>query len=55
MNALINRHLDGMKVCHSLPQEDIRLIVPRADLETHIALMRAHITGKFSEIDFQLR
>jgi hypothetical protein len=45
LNACIGRHLDQMKVCRSLPQEDARLIVPRAYLEAHIALMRTHVTG----------
>jgi hypothetical protein len=54
LNAFIGRHLDQMKVCRSLPQEDARLIIPRAYLEAHIALMRTHVTGRFSEIVFNL-
>jgi hypothetical protein len=50
LNAFIGRHLDQMKICRSLPQEDARLIVPRTYLEAHIALMRTHITGQFSEL-----
>jgi hypothetical protein len=40
LNAILGRHIDEMKVCRSLPQEDARLAIPRAYLEVHIAFIR---------------
>jgi hypothetical protein len=54
VHAFLGRHLGELKICRSLPQEDLRLVIPRAYLEDHIRLMREHITGKFSELVFNL-
>jgi hypothetical protein len=35
----MGRHLDQLQLCRSLSQEGTRVIVPRAHLEAHIALM----------------
>jgi hypothetical protein len=36
VKAFIGRHLDALKTCRPLPQEDTRLTVPRVELEEHI-------------------
>jgi hypothetical protein len=33
LHAFIGRHLDQLQICRWLPQEDTRMIVPRAHLE----------------------
>jgi hypothetical protein len=50
VNAFIGRHLDALKTCWSLPQEDTRLPAPRVQLEEHIKTMKVHVAGKFSEL-----
>jgi hypothetical protein len=56
VNAFIGRHLDALKTCRSLAQEDTRLTVPRVQLEEHIQTMKVkvHVAGKFSELVFNL-
>jgi hypothetical protein len=54
VHFFIGRHLDVLQLCRSLPQEDTRMTVPRAYLEQHIATMKTHIVGKFSELIFNL-
>jgi hypothetical protein len=54
MHDLIGRHLDEPKVCRSLSQEEMRMAVPRAYLEEHIQLLKAHLTGKVAELVFHL-
>ena len=54
VNAFIGRHLDALKCCRSLPQEDTRLTVPRVQLEEHIQTMKIHVAGRFSELIFNL-
>lgn len=54
VHAFIGRHLDKLHLCRSLPQEDSRLLVPRAYLEQHIDNMKMIVQGKFSELVFNL-
>jgi hypothetical protein len=48
LHEVIGRHLDQLQICRSLPQEETRMIVPRAHLEEHIGIARSVIDGKFS-------
>jgi hypothetical protein len=54
VNAFIGRHLEALKTCRSLSQEDTQLPVPRVQLEEHIQTMKVHVAGKFSELVFNL-
>jgi hypothetical protein len=54
VHDFISRHLDQLQVCHPLPQEDMRIAVPRAYLEEHIHLLKTHITGKVADLVFNL-
>jgi hypothetical protein len=50
INASIGRHLDALKTCRSLSQENTPLIVGRAELEEHIQTMKVHIASKFRRL-----
>jgi hypothetical protein len=54
MHDFIGRHLDQLKVDRSLPQEDLRMAVPRAYPEEHIQLLKTHLTGKVAGLVFNL-
>jgi hypothetical protein len=54
LTAFIDRRLDQLRLCRSLPQEQMRLIIPRAHVEAHIELMQANINAKFSELVLNL-
>jgi hypothetical protein len=54
LQAFISRHLDQLQICPSLPQEETRMIVPRAHLEDHIQLAKLFIAGRFSELVLNL-
>jgi hypothetical protein len=54
VHDFIGRHLDELKVCRSLPEEDLRMAVPRAYLEEDMQLLRIHLTGKVAELVFDL-
>jgi hypothetical protein len=54
LHAFIGRHFGQLQICRSLPQEDTRMIVPRADLEDHIEFAKLIIAGKFSELVYNL-
>jgi hypothetical protein len=54
VHDLIGRHLDELKGCRPLPQEDLRMAVPRAYLEEHIQLLKIHLTGKVAELVFNM-
>jgi hypothetical protein len=51
---LIGGHLDALGLCPSVPQEDMRMTVPRIHLEQHIITMKEHIVAKLSELVFDL-
>jgi hypothetical protein len=50
----IRRHLDALKVCRALPQEDTRLSILRDYLEAYIESMRTTVAEKFVELVFNL-
>jgi hypothetical protein len=56
VKAFIGPHLDALKTCRPLPQEDTRLTVSKVELEEHIQTMKVkvHVAGKFSELVFNL-
>jgi hypothetical protein len=54
VHDFIGRYLDDLKVCCSLPQEDLRMAMPRAYLGEHIQLLKTHLTGKVAELVFDL-
>jgi hypothetical protein len=54
VNAFIGRHLDALKTCRSLPQDAMRLTVPRSQLEEHIQTIKVHVAWKFSELVLNL-
>jgi hypothetical protein len=54
VNSFIGRHLDALRTCRSLPQEETRLTVPRSQLEEHIATLKVHLMGKCAELVFNL-
>jgi hypothetical protein len=54
VHDFIGRHLDELKVCRSLPQQDLRMVVPRTYLEEQFQLLKAHLTGKVAELVFNL-
>jgi hypothetical protein len=54
MHDLIGRHLDELKVCLSLPQEDVRMTMPKTYLEEHVQLLKTHLPGKVAELVFNL-
>jgi hypothetical protein len=54
VNTFIGRHLDQLQTCRSLPQEEMRMLVPRVYLEEHIRTLHAHVAGKFAELVFNL-
>jgi hypothetical protein len=54
VSAFIDRHLDQFQPCRPLRQEGTPLIIPRVHVEAHIAPIHAHISGKFSELVFNL-
>jgi hypothetical protein len=54
LHDFIGRHLDQLQICRSLPQEDLRMAVPRAYLEEHIRVLETHIAGKLAELVFNL-
>jgi hypothetical protein len=54
LHAFIGHHLGQLQICHSLPQEDTRMIVPQAHLEEYIQLAKLVIAGMFSELVLNL-
>jgi hypothetical protein len=52
VHAFLSRHRDEVHVCRSLPQEGIRLVIPREYLEQRIQSMKDSIHGKASELVF---
>jgi hypothetical protein len=46
LHDFIGRHLDQLRMCRSLPQEDLRMAVPRACLEEHIRVLERILRGK---------
>jgi hypothetical protein len=54
VHALIGRHLNGLQVCWSLPQEDLPMAVPRAYLDERIHFLAIHLTGKVAKLVFNL-
>jgi hypothetical protein len=54
INTFIAWHLDASQTCRSLPQEDVRLMVPRVQLEERINILKSHLTGKCAELVFNL-
>jgi hypothetical protein len=54
VHDFIGAHLDELRVCRSLPQENLRMAVPRAYLKEHIQLLKTHLTGKVAELVFNL-
>jgi hypothetical protein len=54
LHAFIGRHFDQLQICRSLPQEDTRMLLPRAHLEEHVPLAKLVIAGQFSELVFNL-
>jgi hypothetical protein len=54
VNIFIGHYLDALKTCRSLPQDDRRLTIPRAQLEDYIQTMHVHLACKFFELVFNL-
>jgi hypothetical protein len=54
INALINYHLDALHIYLSLPQEDTRLIIPRAHFEEYIKIMKIYVFEKCTELVFNV-
>jgi hypothetical protein len=54
VNEFIGRHLDALKPCQFLPQEDTRLTIPSAKLDEHIQPMKIHVARKVPELVFNL-
>ena len=54
VNQFFLRNRDKIKKCRSLPQEDSRLLIPRAHLREHIHNMHKHVDGRLSELVFNL-
>lgn len=54
VNAFIGRHQDELQKCYSIPQEDSRLCIPRLFLDQHITNMKTYVSGKCSELVFNI-
>jgi hypothetical protein len=51
----VGRHLDGLQIYRSLPQEARQLTVPREHLEAHIEHIKSIVAEKLAELVFNLR
>jgi hypothetical protein len=54
LNTFVGHHLDALQIYGSLPQEDIRLTIPRDNIEAHIEHMKSIVAGKFAELVLNL-
>ena len=54
VNSFIGRHINELQKCHSSPQEDNRLCIPREYLEQHIMNLKEFLQGKCAELIFNL-
>jgi hypothetical protein len=52
--TFVGTQMDALRPCRSLPQEDVRLMVPRVQLEEYITTVKAHLAGKCAELVFNL-
>jgi hypothetical protein len=54
VNLFIDRHLNALQNCHSIPPKDTRLTVSKSCFEEHINILKVHLTGKRVELVFNL-
>jgi hypothetical protein len=54
VHAFLDRHLDELQLCCSLPEEETSLKIPRAYLDDYINVLKNHLVENVAELVFNL-